>query len=1008
MHITVLPDADITLQTNVPAINRDLILEGQLDANHATPVLRGDGVNDRRALHAIDPNGTYSINNMTFRDFLTQSSGMDGAGGAVMLTDGGAVGSPVLDLTVTGMSNVHFISNKASAWGGGLYVRGTFAGDLVDSTFIDNQSGAGANGGAFDMGGDFTGNILRTTFANNTATDGKGGGLYVNRTFSGNIVDSVFIGNAALGESVINLGRGGAIRFRDMTGSIENTRFISNRTTLGGGAIVARTTGDFNATLFVNNSALGNATIAFSAGVGGALSLDNDVMLIDSVFLNNSASSLNPNGLDSGWGGALFHHDATNNVGATINVTASAGSQTLFYGNTQQPANGAQASSAIHFANGNETNADLKNTLNVQADGRVLMLDALSSQADGLTRTEDGTLYGNLETEVNKTGAGDWFLGGDSQMRGASTWNVNAGSLTLTTVDYGGSIGVQDAKVNLSHTGTSVFNLNAGGTLAGSGEVSAQTITLDGTVSPETWVNIGVKAPDIVAAVDAITHSVTAAVMADTSIAANDKLKTINQRILAQSQALVDVAKASDAGTLNLTGTVNLGATSVAVLDAHSSAALSDRINVTGTLDIAAGAAVAIRNTAAAWTLNTPVTLIDATNLTGGPFNEAFTGFDAFVFADPTLTYTGTQVQFSMQRNGTAFASFCQTHNQCAVAGAADTLPNTHPVAAALGGLELDTARRAYDNLSGEIYASTRAAMLANRRLRDTVATRARRPGDDEKLWVTTWGFDARMQGKRGIAGTDHRGIGLALGADVQLTASTSMGAVFAYEDDQVKHAASRNARAGVDAYSTGAYLVTSLGGIKFHAGALYSYLDVDTRRNLWVANLQGRAKSSASSHKVQVFGEMATDLTLGAVTLTPYAGVAQTWLTGRGTRESADGQAAAARLSIPGGTDRVTQTTVGLRAAYRLATAWPVGVYGDLAWSHALGDTNNKTRNRFVGTDNRFAVRGTGVAQNTALIGAGVQARLGVNATWTLGYQGEFGQKQKNHAASLQVKARF
>jgi len=89
-------------------------------------------------------------------------------------------------------------------------------------------------------------------------------------------------------------------------------------------------------------------------------------------------------------------------------------------------------------------------------------------------------------------------------------------------------------------------------------------------------------------------------------------------------------------------------------------------------------------------------------------------------------------------------------------------------------------------------------------------------------------------------------------------------------------------------------------------------------------------------------------------------------------------------------------------------ADALPATPYAELAWSHALGDVNNKTRNRFTGTNTRYAIRGTGTDKNTALVGIGVQAQLGMNAVLMLGYQGEFGDKRKHHGANLQVRVGF
>jgi len=412
-------------------------------------------------------------------------------------------------------------------------------------------------------------------------------------------------------------------------------------------------------------------------------------------------------------------------------------------------------------------------------------------------------------------------------------------------------------------------------------------------------------------------------------------------------------------------------------------------------------------STATDWALNTPYTLIDTTGGVFGAFTtETFAGFNSLVA--PTLTYTPTQVQLLMLKNGNPFVSICETYNQCSVADAVDDLPATHPVTDALASLPDDeTVRAGYDNLSGEIHASMRAMVLSNRYLRDAVSTRARNIARDERLWASTWGFDGRVQGGYGIADVDHGGAGLVIGADGHLGAA-HVGAVFSYEDERINHGSGRRARSDVETWSAGGYVASEVGGVKLHAGALYGSLDVSTRRNIWIPTLQGETRASYRAHKVQVFAEAAREFQLDAATLTPYAEAAQIWLKSRAVRESADGQARPASLFVQGDTLRVTQTTVGVRAAVPLSTAWPVVAYGDLGWLHTFGDVNFKTRHRFAGTDKRFPIRGTGMAKNTALAGAGVQAQLGDNAVLTLGYQGEFSKQRTYHAATLQVRVRF
>jgi len=1178
---------------------------------------------------------------------------------------------------------------------------------IVESANTRHANGGALNVSTADTypntGGKFTGSILNTVFENNTMTGTSqaqwyGGAAYF-ADFEGQLRDSQFIGNTITPTwvpgadtlSVITVG--GAVNFHVMRNSVLDNLEFRDNSAMYGGAI--RSVRAFNSQLnnsrFINNQGhyggalslyeddpvptanlvLDNNTFIANAvtgkvlyggatnqpGFGGAVEIWNhtgNFTFNNNVFLGNRADNESGLAALNGWGGAMAVRAYVAGDMSAVTLSANNGGRTLLYGNRHNGDFSATDTTpnALHFGNADVAGVDriITTTLDAAVNSRILMLDPLSSQQDGFFGFGYGftpVALGNLATVITKTGAGDWYLGGESQMRGASTWNIGDGSLFLTTVDYGGATGVQAAHVNLAHTGTADFTLGAGATLAGSGSVTAQNIVLNGKIAPEVWVNTGMRA-------DAITTSISQAdingidvakdadfgeLVLNGSVTMNGAVYDVDINVDASQQdkltinGALDVAGASTVNVASLTytnppvpdqdtdlyalakvitttggitGADNISVTAAGVnltnvdfLQAHGSqqgddyelalglrwhsnrldgaglaeahgdftiagantftingdltartATYSDANNasgwdgnsltkigdgtlvlngnntytggtsvqagtlmigdratptasITSDVTVASGATLTgtgtitgdvdvsgwLRGTTtiigsvimragstlapgfspgtqtvgsltlasgstfnvevnehgqsdqviatagggagtitiapnvtlnlvndgssspSAWKLNTRYDILVAETSLTGQFD---TVNNTVAFLDAELDYTSDplKVQLHMKRNNALFGDYCATYNQCSVAGALDGLEQNpaHPLVAAFidAGLTPQQIRDGYDNLSGEIYASTRAAMLGSRRLRDAVIQRARVPLRDEKLWFDTWGFDGRHKGQTGIAQADHRGIGIALGANAPLSGTTTIGAVLGYEDDTVKHGASRHARAEVKAVSAGAYLASTIGGVKLNAGALYSYLDTDTQRRLWIPTLQGRAKSDAKGHKVQVFAEVAKDFQLGNTTVTPYAGVAQTWLKSNAARESADGQANLARLNIQGRTDSVTQTTVGVRAAVTLPTTRPVTVYGDLGWSHTFGDVNNKTRNQFAGADERYTIKGTGVAKNTALIGAGVQAQVTPNATVTLGYQGEVGGKRKNHAAGVQVRVRF
>jgi len=432
-------------------------------------------------------------------------------------------------------------------------------------------------------------------------------------------------------------------------------------------------------------------------------------------------------------------------------------------------------------------------------------------------------------------------------------------------------------------------------------------------------------------------------------------------------------------------------------------AGTADNVEVTGDITLTGGQ-IDVRASGGAWANDQAYTIINY----GGARNGVFAGVNTnLAFLTPTLDYdVANQVILRLMRNDASFVSVCTTFNQCHTAQSVDSLGAAHAVAQTITSMSAAEAQRAYDNLSGEIYGSTRSMILGDSYLRD--AMRRRMTGEDQgaagkKLWVSPWGFQGKIDGDGNATDTDDSGTGVALGVDYRF-GQTTAGVVFAYENAKVRNGDVRTSRTTLDAYSLGAYAATDVKGITLNVGVAYSILDMTTRRTLWVPGLEGTARSDYSGHKWQVFAEASKEVAAGAATVTPYARVAQVWLRTQAARETG----AAAALTVRGGTDRALQTTAGVRASWMLPTSRPTEVYGDVAWVHTRGDTLGQTENRFAEAGARFAIRGAAVARNTARVAAGLRTQLSPNATLTLGYQGQLGARTRRHAASVQVRIGF
>jgi len=951
-------------------------------------------------------------------------------------------------------------------------------GNIINTTFDKNRlEGAIAGtkmGGALHVT-TMRGNIAQSVFTNNDATiDGSFspndpasrslGGAVNLFTLYGDIDGSRFENNTASHA-------GGAVHILDHYkddsktdfGAIKNSEFIGNRSQWGGAVSYHSTnlavgTGKVR---LIDNHFVGNQAVAqgdtfnsqntppptgtsqsyYNGAYGGAVYIQNhdgEFEFINNVFVDNSAISTRTSNNHGGYGGAIALLASKTDVNAKFLATS--GGTTIFYGNRHNMGDATDTTgvaNSIYFGNNNSagSNRTANASFHVDAGSQLLMLDPMASQPDNSQMYDtNGVLQSvpNLTTVIEKTGAGEWVLGGANEMKGASEWKVNEGTITLATVDYGASQGEVQGSISLSHDDSS-FTLGKDAVLGGTGTVAADTVTIDGTIAPSVWKTSATPDQVATAVQAAISGGGSAADVAD---AVNNVVSNVQ-----------DTTQSGDYGVIEIVSDdVTFGADSKLVANISNDGD-SDVLKVTGTgsgnakVTIEDGAEVIITSDEAiTWEVGKDYAILEIdedVELVGDfdvDLNVNLGQQDAPTLLTPTTVVTAQGVQLVMEKDEEAFKDVAQASGQAGMGDALLALPDDHAVTTAIVNVKGGKAvvSQAFDNLSGEIHSSTHAVLMSNTNLRNVMGARLQgringafnlasmepvllasngtapisagmlRPSKTQ-LWANTWGFKGRVNSTGSAAKVDSSGMGLAVGADIG-----DGGVMVAFEDSKVKNGSFRNSRSDVNAFSLGGYLGTQVGDINLRGGVAYSYLDVSSARNIWVSGLEGQLKADYKGHKVQAFAEVSKDVELNTVTVSPYAGITQVWLRTQDAQERGTGNAASAALSIKGKTDAVTLATVGVRAAVQLNTVQPVALYGDLGWQRAFGDKNAQTTNRFANTSAQYSAQGVGVGKNRALIGAGVQAQLSSKAVFNLGYQGQFGSGSRDHSANLQVKVRF
>lgn len=355
------------------------------------------------------------------------------------------------------------------------------------------------------------------------------------------------------------------------------------------------------------------------------------------------------------------------------------------------------------------------------------------------------------------------------------------------------------------------------------------------------------------------------------------------------------------------------------------------------------------------------------------------------------------------------FGRVARSSNQRAVAAALDSLPQSGDALVLYNQLLMqdeESAVRAFDELSGELHASTRAMLLREDFLRGGVLSHLRTGPADEgngsRAWITGNGQSRSQRGDGNAATRRDHSEGLLLGYDFSFGDGWTVGAAGGRQSLR-QNVRNRTSRSEVDALHAGMYAAFRRDALWLRGGVSYSDYDVDTERSLgeaqpWEQTLTARYKA----HAVSTFTEAGFDLALQSLTLTPYLGIAQTTLSTAAAAETT-GSAALALLPTR---DQVWTTTAGVRSAWDLRDR--ARVEGGLAWQNTSGDRRTSTTQIFASGSDLFTVHAVPLARNVALAELGVVLSPTANSRVNLFVQGHRGGGERGFAAQASWNVMF
>jgi outer membrane autotransporter protein len=211
-----------------------------------------------------------------------------------------------------------------------------------------------------------------------------------------------------------------------------------------------------------------------------------------------------------------------------------------------------------------------------------------------------------------------------------------------------------------------------------------------------------------------------------------------------------------------------------------------------------------------------------------------------------------------------------------------------------------------------------------------------------------------------------------------------------------------RYSSADVETYHFGGYVGGMAGGFALRGGGMWAWSEIDTSRAVLFPGFFERQNASYDADTGQLFGEIAYPTQIGGIALEPYGGLAFVSVDTENFRERGGAQASLRGVN----TDQdVGYTSLGLRMATTMMFGGTQVVpHISAAWLHAFDDVTPGASLAFATTGIGFAINGVPLAEDSALLDAGLDFALSNRMSAGVSYTGQFSDNVTDNG----VKGRF
>ncbi|MCK0209457.1 autotransporter domain-containing protein [Starkeya koreensis] len=213
-----------------------------------------------------------------------------------------------------------------------------------------------------------------------------------------------------------------------------------------------------------------------------------------------------------------------------------------------------------------------------------------------------------------------------------------------------------------------------------------------------------------------------------------------------------------------------------------------------------------------------------------------------------------------------------------------------------------------------------------------------------------------------------------------------------------------RSASGSSDDWTLGAYAGNRWGALGLRTGLAYTWRDVESTRSVAFDGYADRLGADYGAGTFQAFGELGYRVETAFASFEPFAGLAYVSLDTDGFTETGG----AATLTTAGTSMDTAFSTLGIRLEREVTLGTVAArLRGALGWQHAFGDITPEATQVFRGSA-PFTVSGVPLAEDAALVEAGLDLSLTSATTLGLAYTGQFGDGTTQNAINATLKVSF